>query len=279
MDVALVGTGLIGGSLGLALRARGHRVVAFDLDPVRLDRARDLGVADAIATDLAAVVAHDAVGDAESQSGALAHAARREERVEDAGQIVGGDTGSAVDDRQRHGVGLGRHCGGERDRRGVAAGDRVLRIDHQIEQGLLQMRGIGPDGRQVGRHVDRAGDVVDLPVVRAERLDPLAHVAERRHRPLGALPAREGQQVPHDAGRSLRFPLNDPDPSTGQFVEQLGVHSRVAHPDIVDRVDDAPAHEVRPHQVDEVAGEVRILGRGEPFGRSRAFPHQEAHRC
>ena len=57
MDVALVGTGLIGGSLGLALRARGHRVVAFDLDPVRLDRARDLGVADAIATDLASAVA------------------------------------------------------------------------------------------------------------------------------------------------------------------------------------------------------------------------------
>ena len=57
MDVALVGTGLIGGSLGLALRARGHRVVAFDLDPVRLDLARDLGVADAIATDLASAVA------------------------------------------------------------------------------------------------------------------------------------------------------------------------------------------------------------------------------
>lgn len=57
MDVALIGTGLIGGSLGIALRARGHRVVAHDVDPARLARALDLGVADEGAPDLVAAVA------------------------------------------------------------------------------------------------------------------------------------------------------------------------------------------------------------------------------
>jgi prephenate dehydrogenase len=51
VHVALIGTGLIGGSLGLALRARGHHVVAFDLDPDRLARAAAIGAIDAVADD------------------------------------------------------------------------------------------------------------------------------------------------------------------------------------------------------------------------------------
>ena len=43
---AVVGTGLIGGSLGLALRRRGWWVVGWDRDPARLDRAAELGVID-----------------------------------------------------------------------------------------------------------------------------------------------------------------------------------------------------------------------------------------
>ena len=33
MNIAIVGLGLIGGSIGLAARARGDEVVAFDNDP------------------------------------------------------------------------------------------------------------------------------------------------------------------------------------------------------------------------------------------------------
>jgi prephenate dehydrogenase len=44
--VALLGTGLIGGSVGFALRSRGSEVRGYDLDPDRLARARELGAID-----------------------------------------------------------------------------------------------------------------------------------------------------------------------------------------------------------------------------------------
>ena len=52
--VAIVGVGLIGGSVGLALRARGlaDRVVGVGRDPAKLALARRLGAIDDIATDL-----------------------------------------------------------------------------------------------------------------------------------------------------------------------------------------------------------------------------------
>jgi prephenate dehydrogenase len=49
---AVIGTGLIGGSIGLALAELGHDVVGFDRDPDRLDRARKLGAVGSIAGDL-----------------------------------------------------------------------------------------------------------------------------------------------------------------------------------------------------------------------------------
>ena len=42
----VVGTGLIGGSIGLALRQRGWHVTGWDLDRARLDRAGELGAID-----------------------------------------------------------------------------------------------------------------------------------------------------------------------------------------------------------------------------------------
>jgi prephenate dehydrogenase len=54
--VALVGTGLIGGSLGLALRRAGVKVVGYDADPARLERARERGAVDDAADSLASVM-------------------------------------------------------------------------------------------------------------------------------------------------------------------------------------------------------------------------------
>jgi len=54
--VALVGAGLIGGSLGLALRRVGSFVRGFDQDPARIERARELGVLDEVATSVAQAV-------------------------------------------------------------------------------------------------------------------------------------------------------------------------------------------------------------------------------
>ena len=47
----VVGCGLIGGSLGLALRARGWHVTGRDLEADRLDLARELGAIDAVGDD------------------------------------------------------------------------------------------------------------------------------------------------------------------------------------------------------------------------------------
>jgi prephenate dehydrogenase len=50
--VAVVGTGLIGGSLGLALRRAGYRVQGYDADPERLARALARGAVDEAAPSL-----------------------------------------------------------------------------------------------------------------------------------------------------------------------------------------------------------------------------------
>ncbi len=53
----VVGTGLIGGSLGLALRARGWEVRGYDADEARTEAAVERGALDAAGDDLDAVVA------------------------------------------------------------------------------------------------------------------------------------------------------------------------------------------------------------------------------
>jgi prephenate dehydrogenase len=55
-SVALVGTGLIGGSLGMALRRSGAMVRAFDVDPTRVAAAVERGAADEAVGSIAALV-------------------------------------------------------------------------------------------------------------------------------------------------------------------------------------------------------------------------------
>jgi prephenate dehydrogenase len=57
----LVGTGLIGGSVGLALRAAGWHVTGDDQEPARAERALATGVIDAVGTDRGAEVTFVAV--------------------------------------------------------------------------------------------------------------------------------------------------------------------------------------------------------------------------
>ena len=52
----VVGTGLIGGSIGMALRARGWRVTGRDAEGARAERARELGALDEVGDDAAADV-------------------------------------------------------------------------------------------------------------------------------------------------------------------------------------------------------------------------------
>lgn len=68
----VVGTGLIGGSIGLALRARGWRVSGIDADPARSQRALDLGAIDQVGQDRAPAVTFVA-----TPAGAVTEEARR----------------------------------------------------------------------------------------------------------------------------------------------------------------------------------------------------------
>ena len=48
---AVVGTGLIGGSVALALQAAGWHVTGSDIDPARAERALQLGVINSVGSD------------------------------------------------------------------------------------------------------------------------------------------------------------------------------------------------------------------------------------
>jgi prephenate dehydrogenase len=66
----IVGTGLIGGSIGMGLRRRGWRVCGSDLDPRRQARALELGAVDDVGTDPDALITFIA-----TPAGAVAEAA------------------------------------------------------------------------------------------------------------------------------------------------------------------------------------------------------------
>lgn len=71
-NVQIVGTGLIGSSLGLALRSRGWSVTGCDADPDRAQRARAVGALDAVGVDTDAALTFVA-----TPAGAVADVARR----------------------------------------------------------------------------------------------------------------------------------------------------------------------------------------------------------
>lgn len=73
---AVVGTGLIGGSIGLALRARGWHVSGIDADPARAALAHQLGALDAVGDDPGAEIIFVA-----TPVSAVAAAARRALRL------------------------------------------------------------------------------------------------------------------------------------------------------------------------------------------------------
>jgi prephenate dehydrogenase len=50
--IAVIGTGLVGGSIGLALVGKGHDVVGFDRDPERLARAKERGAVGVVAASI-----------------------------------------------------------------------------------------------------------------------------------------------------------------------------------------------------------------------------------
>ena len=117
---AIVGTGLIGGSIGLALRARGWHVTGRDLDGDRAARALELGALDAVGDDPTAditFVCTPVLSIAAEARAALAGGRRGHRRRQRQGPVV-----AAVDDPRF--VGGHPMAGSEQD--GVDGADAEL---------------------------------------------------------------------------------------------------------------------------------------------------------
>ena len=80
---AVIGTGLIGGSIGLALRERGWWVTGTDADPTSADRAKALGALDEVGDDVDAEITFVAtpVGAVVGEVSRVLAAARRSDAV------------------------------------------------------------------------------------------------------------------------------------------------------------------------------------------------------
>lgn len=76
MNVAVLGLGLIGGSVGLAARANGARVVGFDPDPATLATALELGAIDEAAKEAERACEHAEIAIVAAPVGALAQSVR-----------------------------------------------------------------------------------------------------------------------------------------------------------------------------------------------------------
>ena len=152
--------------------------------------------------DAAAVLLHDRVGDRQPEARALADLLRREERIEDLRLHLFRNPGPIVvdleDDRVAVRVVPGAH---DQHAAAVRGEHRLLGVDDQIEQHLLELMRIGEHLRQAGGERVDDGDVAEALLVRAQR-QRLAHdLIDVDHRARRLALAREGQQVADDLAR------------------------------------------------------------------------------
>ena len=100
---------------------------------------------------------------------------------------------------------------GADDERAAAVGGehRLLGVDDEVEQDLLELVRVGEHLRQAGGKRGQHGDVRDALFVGAQRERLADDVIEIDHRARGVTLAREGEEVAHDAGRALRLAEDD----------------------------------------------------------------------
>lgn len=112
MKIAVLGVGLIGGSIGLSARARsGAEVCGYDPDPAACEAALELGAIDRQAPDIATAVAGADVAFAAAPVGALAQAVSEALAGADQGCVISdvGSTKLALEDARRDRRFVGGH--------------------------------------------------------------------------------------------------------------------------------------------------------------------------
>ncbi len=115
--------------------------------------------------DPAAVIAHDAVGDRETEAGALAGPLGGEEGLEEARQVLGGDPGSVVGDREGDEVALATVLTrgmdvalAGRDLDASALGHRLHGVHDQVHERLLDLVLVGRDQEGIVAELGRDRD-------------------------------------------------------------------------------------------------------------------------
>lgn len=192
MRVAVLGLGLIGGSVGLAARDAGARVAGWDPDPAAAATALDRGAVDAIAADLASALAEadaafvaapvDVLSDAVAEALCAAPAGCV---VTDVGSVKGPIVEAAGDDERF----VGGHplAGAEAAGAGHARGDlfdgavwyltpsrRTSGVLYERLHRLLATFGARPEAIEPEVHDRRMGAVSHVPHVLANALVELA---------------------------------------------------------------------------------------------------------
>ena len=105
--------------------------------------------------------------------------------------------------------------------RPLAREHRLLGVDHQVEQHLLQLMRIGEDLRQPRRERVDDGDVRDALLVGAQRQRFAHHLVQVHHRARALPLARERQELAHDLRRAFGFVEDDVDAAPRAVVERL----------------------------------------------------------
>ena len=165
----------------------------------------------ALDVDAAVVLLDDGVADGQAQPGALADALGREERIEDAGAVLGPDARARVGDADDLGPVLDR----EPDPELAAPGHGVEGVEDDVDEDLLEPFALGVDGGD-GRELEDQADVHGLELVVDEGqdlLDALLEVDALERGLRGA--AGEGQEVLDDAGDPVGLGLD--------LLQDLGV--------------------------------------------------------
>src|SRR3954453_23434730 len=126
----------------------------------------------AVAADHPVVLVDDPVGNRQAEPGPAADRLRREERIVDAGQLLGRDPGPgigdlgerlAVDDARRH-------------REPAAARHRIAGVQEQVEEHLLQLVLDAADDHGLARQIAANLDAADLELMLEQR----EYVADHR---------------------------------------------------------------------------------------------------
>ena len=164
---------------------------------------------------------HDGVRDRQAETGTLANFFRREERVEDLRLQFVRDARAIVVDLEDHRL-LSRivPCANDQNAAAICRQHRLLRIDDEIQENLLDLIAVGKHLRQPGREGINHSDVRNPLFVCPQGEGFTDDLIEIDHRARRLTLAREREQIADDARGTFRFAEDRFEAAPNWFVER-----------------------------------------------------------